>query len=151
MPTGSAQQMARLYDTQPHTGIVRDAASAPSGAGRGNDAHGASSILEPRFNYATADSSGTGAPTPLHYGQYAMLNAQYGHFGQGTTNYAGSTFTAEQLPDHATNVAYFHPGEYAAPNNGGAPPVWQLFNCWVGYADQDEIHLTIVFRRIPFA
>jgi len=77
MPAGSAQQMARLYDTQPHTGIVRDAALAPSGAGRGNDAYGASSILEHRFNYAMTDSSGIGAPTPLHYGQYAMVSMFY--------------------------------------------------------------------------
>jgi hypothetical protein len=150
-------------------GIFRDPAPAPLGAGRGNDAYGASWILENGFNYAMADSLGTGTPLPLRYGQYTMVsmfyiksrfdsssffhimkpNAQRGHFGQGPTNYAGYTFPAEQFPGHPMNLGDSPLGANAASNNEGASSVWRLFNCWVGYAEEDELHLTIVFKRIP--
>jgi len=58
----------------------------------------------------------------------SMPSAQNENIGQGETN---------------------HAGEYAAPNNQGAFPVWRLFNGWVSYATQDEVHVTIALTRIP--
>ena len=41
------------------------------------------------------------------------------------------------------------PGRFATPDNQGAPPVWRLKSCWVSYAGQDEVHVTIAVRKIP--
>jgi hypothetical protein len=73
------------------------------------------------------------------------------YFGQGASDNAGHTFAAEQFPSYPMNLAHFLPRAYTAANNEPPSPVWRLFNCWVVYEEQDELHLTIVFKRITLA
>jgi hypothetical protein len=136
-----------------------------------NDAHAAGSALGHGLNYTMTDLSGPEF-LPLNHGQYTMVSIFYislgiilcsfshfmkptmpGYFGQGAPNNAGYMSVINQFPGHPINVAQLLPGAYrnAAPNNDRAPQVWQLFDCWVPYAEQDELHLTIVFKRIPSA
>jgi hypothetical protein len=77
---------------------------------------------------------------------------QNDNLGQGGPIYAqpGYDFAANQ-PHGQTSFSPLLPGPLAAPSNQGAFPVWCLFNSWVNYAAEDELHVTIVFRRIPSA
>ena len=78
-------------------------------------------------------------------------SAQYGNVGEGQTNHGSQyNFTANQFPDFAVPFPHL-PWAYTAPNNQGAFPVWRLHNVWVSYAVQDELHVTIAFRRIRSA
>jgi hypothetical protein len=81
-------------------------------------------------------------------------NVQYDDVGQGGVNYAGQDagydFTANQFPDPTIFLSPLI-SAYTAPNNQGAFPVWRLFNGWVSYAVEDEIHVTIALKRIPSA
>jgi hypothetical protein len=78
-------------------------------------------------------------------------SVQYSNVGQGGTNYGSRyDFTANQFPDPTVPFPYPLSGAYTAPNNQGqgAFPIWRLHNVWVSYAVQDELHVTIAFRRI---
>ena len=81
-------------------------------------------------------------------------SVQYSSVGQGGTNYGSQyDFTANnyQFPDPTVPFPYILPGAYTAPNNQGTFPVWRFHNVWVSYAVQDELHVTIAFRRIRSA
>lgn len=77
---------------------------------------------------------------------------QYDNSGQGgpSNAQAGYGFAANQ-PHGQTPFPPLLSGAHAVPNNQGAFPVWCLFNSWVTYAEQDELHVTIAFKRIPSA
>jgi hypothetical protein len=74
---------------------------------------------------------------------------QYENLGQGETNYAGYDLTANQFPGYTTPFQPHLTGAYTAPNSQGVFPAWHLLDCWVSYAVQDELHVTIALRRIP--
>lgn len=74
-------------------------------------------------------------------------NPPYGDYGQGGINHAGFPVVAEQV----LNFSHPFPGTSAPQSSQGPIPVWQLFNCWVNYEAQGELHLTIVFKKVPFA
>ena len=79
-------------------------------------------------------------------------NVQYSNVGQGGTNYGSQyDFTANQFPDPTVPFPYILSGAYTAPNNQGAFPVWHLHNVWVSYVVEDELHVTIAFKRIRSA
>ena len=75
---------------------------------------------------------------------------QHSNVEQGGTNYESRyQSTADQFLDPTAPIPYLLPGAYTAPNDQGAfPGVWRLQNAWVSYAVQDELHVTISFRRI---
>ncbi|KAH9963380.1 hypothetical protein BGW80DRAFT_852887 [Lactifluus volemus] len=154
-PPSFTQHTVPLHNPQYPTGSFRDLPLPPAPAGVGyynlNDAHAAGSALGHGLNYTMTDLSGPDF-LPLNRGQYTMPTMP-GYFGQGAPNDAGYMSVINQFPGHPINVAQLLPGAYrnAAPNNDRAPQVWQLFDCWVPYAEQDELHLTIVFKRIPSA
>jgi hypothetical protein len=76
----------------------------------------------------------------------------YGHFGQGGVNHSGFPVVTEQVSNNAMNFSHPFPGTGAPQSNQGATPVWQLSDLnWVNYEVQGELHLTIVFRKVPFA
>jgi hypothetical protein len=79
-------------------------------------------------------------------------SVQHSYVEQGRTNYGPryeSTANLNQFLDPTAPIPYLLPGAYTAPNNEGAfPGVWRLQNAWVSYAVQDELHVTISFRRI---
>ncbi len=79
---------------------------------------------------------------------------QYDNLGQGGHSSAqpGYDFAANQ--PHGQTPTPFSPllsGVHAAPNNQGPFTIWCLSDSWINYAEQDELHVTIVFRRIPSA
>ena len=77
---------------------------------------------------------------------------QHYEAGQGRTNYGSQyDFTANQFPDFAVPFPHLLSWPYTASNNQGAFPVWRLHNVWVCYAVQDELHVTVAFRRIRSA
>ena len=77
---------------------------------------------------------------------------QYDNPGQGEPSCAprGYDFAANQ-PHGQTSFSPPLSGAHAVPNNQGASPVWCLSNSWVNYAVEDELHVTIAFRKIPSA
>jgi hypothetical protein len=77
---------------------------------------------------------------------------RYDNLEQGGPSYAqpGYNFAANQ-PHGQTSFSPLLSGAHAAPDDQGPFAVWYLFNSWVNYAVQDELHFTIVFRRIPSA
>ncbi|KAH8989148.1 hypothetical protein EDB86DRAFT_1926870 [Lactarius hatsudake] len=146
MPTRPARPAVTPdYDPQPPTqdGFTN---LTPTQFGRVNDACYQCEYLVNGFNY---DTFGIGAPPPWNDGEYPPPQVQYGHLGQGGINHTGSPFVAEPLPDFATNPSQPFPGTSAAPNNQGASPVWNLSGCGVAYEGQDELRLTIVFKKAP--
>ncbi|KAI0247952.1 hypothetical protein BJV78DRAFT_859819 [Lactifluus subvellereus] len=152
-----SQPMVPLYDAQSHTGTFIDPTSVPPRAGHCNGPYAGSLTLGHGLNYNTTanlnySSLGTGSESPpLYRDQHTMPSVLHDYFGQGASNDAGHTFAAEQFPSYPMNFPHFLPRAYTTPNNESASPVWRLFNCWVGYEEQDELHLTIVFKRIPRA
>lgn len=139
---------------------------------RGNGANWGNSMNG--LNYETAETSGIDAhaPPPLGGGEYVPVSVpnislkaaphshfhslkpqfQYGSFGPVGINHTGVPFVAEPLSNLGTNIPHSFPGASAALSDHwqGASPIWKLSNCWVGYETQDELHLTIVFRKVPF-
>lgn len=78
----------------------------------------------------------------------------YSNVGQGHGRaYYGPRydFTANQFPDPTVPFPDLLSGAHTAPNNQGAFPVWRLHNVLVNYAVEDELHVTIVFRKIRSA
>ena len=73
----------------------------------------------------------------------------YGNLGQCEINNAGFHLASDQIPSHTMQFPLPPPGAYAVPNNQGTSPIWRLSNCWVSYAEEDEIHVTIALRKIP--
>ncbi|KAI0306305.1 hypothetical protein B0F90DRAFT_732393 [Multifurca ochricompacta] len=146
IPLGSAQPVTAQYDTQPYytSGGFGDPLAAPFG--RNSDMNGGSAIPGHGFNYSTGNPQRTRAPSPLYHGYMP-----YGYSGQGGTNHNGYQFTPDTLPSYATNFSYSPLGAHAAPNNQGPCALWQLFDSRVSYEGQNELHLTIVFKRIPSA
>ncbi|KAH8995321.1 hypothetical protein EDB92DRAFT_1846196 [Lactarius akahatsu] len=144
---------------------------APTQFGRGNGTYWETSMNG--FNYDTTGTFGIGAPPPWSGGEYPPVSIPninskavprsyfhsskpqfpYGQFGQGGINHTGFPVVAEPLSNFATNFAtnlsHSFPGTSATPSNQGASPVWKLSDCWVAYEVQDELHLTIVFRKVP--
>ena len=78
-------------------------------------------------------------------------SSQHGNPSQYENNYPGAHFAVNPTPNHTMQFPSLLPGAYAAPNNQGISPVWCLNSCWISYAEQDELHVTIAFRKIPFA
>ena len=78
-------------------------------------------------------------------------NVQYAshHAGRVEANYAGYHPAATQSPQNTINISTLPPGVQTAPNTQGASPIWKLRDCWVSYAEQDEIHLTVALKRNP--
>jgi hypothetical protein len=77
--------------------------------------------------------------------QYASHRAE-----QVQANYAGYYPATSQLPQSTMNFSAL-PSGHTAPNAQGAPPIWKLRDCWVSYAEQDEIHVTVALKRNPAA
>ena len=141
----------------------------PGGAS-GYDAHRENSVNE--FSRTSTFSLGIGASPPWHSGKYVPVtitcissNAAvcspfhlikqyfpYGHFGQGGINHTGSPVPTEQVSNNVMNISHPFPGTSALQGIQGATPVWQLSDLnWVNYEAEGELHLTIVFRKVPFA
>jgi hypothetical protein len=78
---------------------------------------------------------------------------QYDNLGQGGPSYAqpGYDFAANEPNGQTISFSPLLSGVHAAPNNQEAITVWCLFNSWVNYAVEDELHVTTAFRRIPSA
>jgi hypothetical protein len=145
-----------------------------TGPERGNNfnVYRGSSIPGYDFNHARVEPSGPPASQPPNHGGYTMVsashtlskghhliynsmkpNVQYGSAGQAEVNYAGRQPAIDQLSRRTMN---FSPlpgpaGEYTVPNNQEAAPLWCLGNCWISYVSEDELHLTIAFKKNPFA
>jgi hypothetical protein len=77
------------------------------------------------------------------------LSIQYDNVGQGETNHAGYDFAANPFLGNTMSFSPLLFEAYTAPNNQGTFPVWRLLYGWVSYAVEDELHVTISFRRIP--
>jgi hypothetical protein len=75
-------------------------------------------------------------------------SVQYDNVGQGRINYPGYDFAANQFLDPIMPHSPLLSGEHSAPNNQGPFPVWCLFNGWISYAVEDELHVTIALRRV---
>ncbi|KAH9066363.1 hypothetical protein EDB87DRAFT_713249 [Lactarius vividus] len=147
-PNYTPQPVIPHYDPRP---LTQDGFrnTTPMQFGRGDDTYWGNSAHG--FNYDTTGTFGIGAPPPWNGGEYPPPQFQYGHFGQGGTNHTGFPFVAEPSSSLATNPSHPFLGTSAAQNNRGASPAWNLSDCWVAYEVQDELHLTIVFRRVPFS
>jgi hypothetical protein len=138
--------------------------------GGGNDPYRENSVNGSSFSRTSADLLGTGTPPgpPWRSGEYVPVNMlyisskvaicssfhlmkQYFPYGQGGINHSGFPVVTEQV-SNAMNFSHPFPGTSAPQNNQGATPVWQLSDLnWVNYEAQGELHLTIVFRKVPFA
>ena len=69
--------------------------------------------------------------------------------GQVEANYAGYNHSTNQLPQNTMNFSTLPSGVHTAPNTQGASSIWKMRDCWVSYAEQDELHLTIALKRNP--
>lgn len=81
-------------------------------------------------------------------------NVQYDNVGQGGIHHyrdGGYDFADNQFLDPTFPISPPLAGVYTAPINQGPFPVWCIFNGWVSYAVEDELHVTIALRRIPSA
>jgi hypothetical protein len=87
---------------------------------------------------------------PRSYFHSLKPQSQYGYFGPVGIDNTGSPFVTEPLSNPGTHVPRAFPVTSAPPSYQGASPVWRLYNSWVVYETQDELHLTIVFRKVPF-
>lgn len=146
-------QVASYHNAQFYSsGIYSDPIPVPTGYGQGNDPYGEGSIRQHESNYAAlpAGSWGTTAPQPQYHGGYTMPSSQHGSLTQYENNYSGAHFAVDPTPNHTMQLPPFFPGADAVPNNQGTFPIWRLNNCWVSYAEQDELHVTISFRKIAF-
>jgi hypothetical protein len=137
--------------------------------GGGNDGYWGTSVNG--FSRTSTDPLGTGAHPPWRNGEDVPVNMihisskgpacsrfhlmkpypPYGNLGQGGINHTGFPVVAEQVSNYAMNFSHPFPGTSAPQSSQGPIPVWQIFNCWVNYEAQGELHLTIVFRKVPFA
>ncbi|KAI9446156.1 hypothetical protein H4582DRAFT_2124719 [Lactarius indigo] len=146
MPPPPAQPVTPRYDPQP---LNQDGFrnTTPAQFGSGNDANWGNPVNG--FNYDMTETFGIGAPPPWNGGGYPPQQFQYGQFGQGGINHTGLPFIAEPLSGLPTNLSLPFPGTSAALGNQGALPLWELSNCRVAYEAQDELHLTIVFKKVP--
>ncbi|KAH9066357.1 hypothetical protein EDB87DRAFT_1819492 [Lactarius vividus] len=174
IPPRPAQPVTPHYDPRPPTVSIRYYPSlarflrivrqdglrnvTPSQFEHGNDAYWG--------NYYD-----TRAPPPWNGGEYPLVSMpnisskaafrsylhpskpqfQYGHLGQGGINQTGFPFMGEPLSNFPTNLSHPFPGTSAEPGNQGVSPVWTLIDCGVVYEAQDELRLTIVFKKVPFA
>jgi hypothetical protein len=135
-----------------------------------NDAYRGSSVNG--FSRFPTDPLGTGAYPPWRSGEDIPVNSlslsskmaicssfhlmkqyfPYGHFAQGGSTHTGFPVITEQIPNNAMNFPHSLPGTSTRQSNQGETPVWQLSNLnWVNHEAQGELHLTIVFRKVPFA
>jgi len=143
-------------DTQKQQpGIYSDPTPVVTGYGRGNDMYRGGPIPQYESNYAVrpARSCGTTAPQqpqPQCRGGYTMPSSQHGNLTQYENNDSRAHFAVDPTPNHAMQFPPLPPDASAAPNNQGTSPIWRLNNCWISYAGQDELHVTISLRKIPF-
>jgi len=149
---GIAQPVAPYYD-QSNTITHGDPTSVPGSSSNmpgGGPVPGSSNIMAGSWSYPTTQF-------PSHSG-YMMPSVQYRSFGQlegsppqnDVRASNGSAYPpANQLPSNATNFLPSLPGTHAGQNSQGVPPLWRISDWGVSYTDQDEIHLTIVLRRLP--
>ncbi|KAH9027598.1 hypothetical protein EDB85DRAFT_104853 [Lactarius pseudohatsudake] len=142
IPPRPVQPVTPHYDPQPPTqdGLRN---IAPAQFEHGNEAYWGNSVNG--FNYDTR------APPPWNGSEYPPPHFQYGHFEQGGIDQTGFPFMAEPLSNFPANLSHPFPGTSAAPGNQGVSPVWMLSDCGVVYEAQDELRLTIVFKKVPFA
>ncbi|KAF8261073.1 hypothetical protein EI94DRAFT_1746892 [Lactarius quietus] len=101
------------------------------------------------LNYNTTDTLGIGAPPPLSGGDTGEYYVSREDFGPAGINHNGFPFVTEPLSNLGTNIVPSFPGSSAAPSYQGASPLWKISNCSVSYETQDELHFTIVFRKVP--
>ena len=167
-------------DTQKQQlGIYSDPTPVVTGYEQGNDMYGGGPIPQYESNYAMgparpARSCGTTAPQrpqPQCRGEYTMVSShtmvrlsiclpsfpplmkpssQHGNLTQYENNQSEAHFAVDPTPNHTMQFPPLPPDASAAPNNQGTFPVWRLNNCWISYAEQDELHVTISLRKIPF-
>jgi len=78
-------------------------------------------------------------------------SSQHGNLTQYENNDSGAHFAVDPTPNHTMQFPPLPPDALAAPNNQETSPLWRLNNCWISYAGQDELHVTISLRKIPFA
>jgi len=151
-----SQTAAPYYGVQSNTMTHGDSTSVPTGSGSssnmsgGGSVPGSSDIVAGSWVYPTAQFPGHTSSG------YMMSNVQYRPFGPGSSSQndvrapSGSAYpSVNQSPSNATNFPPSLPGALAGQNSQGVPPLWRFFDCRVSYADQDEIHLTLVLRRFP--
>jgi hypothetical protein len=138
--------------------------------GGSNDAYGRSSVNG--FSRPPIDPLGTGAPPPWRSSEYVPVSSfslclkpafrsffhlvkryfPYGHCARGGNTHARFPVVTEQISNNAMNVPHPFPGTSTRQSNQGAAPIWQLSDLsWVNHEAQGELHLTIVFRKFPFA
>ncbi|KAH9071200.1 hypothetical protein EDB83DRAFT_2313899 [Lactarius deliciosus] len=155
IPPRPAQPVTPHYDPQPPAVCIR-CYSNPVRFLRQVQQDGLRNITPPHFehgndaywgNSVNGFNHDTRTPPPWNGGEYPP----YGHFGQGGINQTGFPFMAEPLSNFPTNLSHPFPGTSAAPGNQGVYPVWMLSDCGVVYEAQDELRLTIVFKKVPFA
>ncbi|KAH9066360.1 hypothetical protein EDB87DRAFT_1590756 [Lactarius vividus] len=142
-----SQPVTPRYDPQPLTDGFRT--TTPAQFRHGNDPYRGDSVNG--FNYDTTRPFGVGAPPPWNGGDYPPPQFQYGHFEQGGIHHTEFPFVSEPLSNFPTNPSHPFPGTSAAQNNRGASPVWKLSDCGVVSEAQDELRLTLVFKRVPSA
>jgi len=109
-----------------------------------------STVAGIRWLVAPTRWSGSSICTP-NFPPLMKPSSQYGNPPQCENNYSGAHFAVDSTPNQTMQFPPLPPGASAAPNNQGTSPVWRLNNCWVSYAEQDELHVTISLRKIPYA
>jgi len=145
IPPRYAQPLTPHYDSQRTQDGFRN--PTPPRFQRGDDAYSGWGNATNGLNYHMTETLRTEAPPPRNGGECAP----YGHFGQGGINHTGFPFVAEPPLSLETNIPHPFPGTGAAPSNQGPSPVWKVYNYWVDYEAQDELRLTVVIRKGPFA
>ncbi|KAI0293539.1 hypothetical protein BC826DRAFT_1014650 [Russula brevipes] len=123
-----------------------------SGINYSTDVQGASSmgILGDGSNCTVTNSHGPVATSqPLCQDAYPTPNVQHGQFRQGPTNGVGYPFLADQLPANPMDLSPFAHGAHTAADSQETPPIWRLSDCRISYAEQSELHVTLVLRKMP--
>ena len=83
------------------------------------------------------------------FGQGGVNNTRFPIVAEPAYNNPGFSGVAEPAPNNAMNFSHPFPRAGAPPSSQGAVPVWQLSHCWVSHEAQEELHLTIVFKKFP--
>jgi len=157
MAPGLAQTAAPYYDAQSNLITHGGPTFVPLQVGSGpiNNMSGGGPVPGLGSNNIVTGSWGHPAAQFPSHSEYVIPSVQHQPFGQaslsrndaGASNDSAYHFSADQLPNNATNFPPSFQGTHAAQNNEGMPPLWRIFDWRVSYADQDELHLTIVLRR----
>ncbi|KAI0293536.1 hypothetical protein BC826DRAFT_1014628 [Russula brevipes] len=123
---------------------------APVFTEHGNYAYGGGSRPGYESDYTTAGSLSPPS-RPLHHGGYVMPGVQRENLEQGETSYVRYHFAPDQFPGHTMNFSPLLQSGHAGPSNQATSPVWHVAQSWVSYASQDELHVTIILKKISVA